>query len=495
MADLTCANDSKSLSPAKALNVIWIMRDVFDSEQLQDIVECLEGEGHTCEFFAGAENIPAAISDRRTKLLLVGAPGDEQREFVKIIKQNNQGRRHIPVLFYLPEPVSGADEELLLTVVDDFILKPLNLKSLLLRVRRLERGAAERAQEAEQANKSLIHHFGMKQFVGEAPSFLAVIEKIPRVGARDIAVLLTGDTGTGKEMCARAIHYMSERANKPFVAINCGSIPTDLFENELFGHEQGAFTDARRAQRGLIAEAEGGTLFLDEVNSLAPLAQVKLLRFLQDQQYKPLGTAQHRQANVRVIAASNQNLQQLVREHSFREDLYYRLNIVSMRLPTLSERHEDIMLLAMHFLKRAAGEYHSPAHKFSRDAVQKLISYKWPGNVRELENIVRQAVVMCEWDVIRASQLQISLWPLAATNAPVKESFKAAKARMIESFERDYLNEILSACDGNISKAAREAKKDRRAFFALLKKYGMTSVYMAQAQTDEEPPLATSQAA
>jgi DNA-binding NtrC family response regulator len=288
---------------------------------------------------------------------------------------------------------------------------------------------------------------------------------------------------------------MSERANKPFVAINCGSIPTDLFENELFGHEQGAFTDARRAQRGLIAEAEGGTLFLDEVNSLAPLAQVKLLRFLQDQQYKPLGTAQHRQANVRVIAASNQNLQQLVREHSFREDLYYRLNIVSMRLPTLSERHEDIMLLAMHFLKRAAGEYHSPAHKFSRDAVQKLISYKWPGNVRELENIVRQAVVMCEWDVIRASQLQISLWPLAATNAPVKESFKAAKARMIESFERDYLNEILSACDGNISKAAREAKKDRRAFFALLKKYGMTSVYMAQAQTDEEPPLATSQAA
>jgi DNA-binding NtrC family response regulator len=314
----------------------------------------------------------------------------------------------------------------------------------------------------------------MRQFIGRAPAFLKTIEKVPRVANCDAPVLIIGETGTGKEMCARAIHYLSPRAQKPFIPINCGSIPADLFENEMFGHEAGAYTDARRSQRGMIAEAEGGTLFLDEVDSLPLSAQVKLLRFLQDRQYRPLGAAHYRQANTRLVAASNQNLQNKVREGTFREDLYYRLKVVSLELPVLSARHEDILPLALHFLETSALEYNRPVTRFSNDAVQKLLSYAWPGNVRELENVIRQAVVMADGPVLRAEDFHLSSGAQTPA-ACVREPLKVAKARMIETFERNYLTEIIAACGGNISRAAREAQKDRRTFFALMQKYGLTS--------------------
>jgi DNA-binding NtrC family response regulator len=287
-------------------------------------------------------------------------------------------------------------------------------------------------------------------------------------------VLMTGATGTGKEMCARAIHYLSSRSNKPFIPLNCGSIPSELFENELFGHEPGAYTDARSARRGLIAEAEGGTLFLDEVDTLSPSAQIKLLRFLQDRQYRPLGASAYRQADIRVVAATNQNLAYKVQERAFREDLYYRLRVVTLSLPSLRERQEDILLLALHFLQTSAHEYNRPVRRFSQNAIQKLMSYAWPGNVRELENIVRQAVVLADKSVITEHDVHLPT-DAVTPSQPSIEPLKVAKSRMIESFERNYLRTILSACNGNISQAAREAKKDRRAFFALLKKYGLTN--------------------
>lgn len=459
------------------------MRDAFEPEQLQSIIECLEGSGYRCEVLSDFDQIPAALSSPRTQLLLTGTCDSDLSPLLKPLNENSRSHAPTPVLVYLDKPVTGQGEEWLLHNVSDFIMKPLNLTALLLRIRRLECHPPEGLSELEQTKNRLVYHFGMRQFVGESASFLVVINQIPRVASCNVTVMLMGDTGTGKEMCARAIHYTSERANRPFVPINCGSIPTELFENELFGHDHGAFTDARRAQRGLIAEAEGGTLFLDEVNSLAPLAQIKLLRFLQDQQYKPLGSTQSRQANVRVIAASNQDLQQLVRERRFREDLYYRLNVVLLRMPALRERREDILLLASHFLQNAASEYNRPPKRFSRDAAQKLLSYSWPGNVRELENAVRQAVILCDDEVIRAYQLQLS--PNSApTLALAKESFKAAKTRTIKTFEREYLENILAACGGNISKAAREAKKDRRSFFALLKKYSINT-YAAPAASEQ----------
>lgn len=448
---------------------IQIMRNLKESDQLTRMVEYLEANGSPCEFFDGCE-LDSALSNPRTAVIFVGAINGDLTTAINTIERSAAPGQNVPILFYLQQPISDDDEEWLLTAVDDFVVEPLNLESLRLRIRRLQRKTSQKAIELEQTARSLGHKLGPYGFFGEAPAFVSVIEKIPRVAACNAAVLIMGDTGTGKEMCARAIHYLSARAERPFIPINCGSIPTELFENELFGHDQGAFTDARRLQRGLVAEAEGGTLLLDEVNSLAPLAQIKLLRFLQDQQYKPLGASYTKQANVRVIAASNQNMQQMVREGSFREDLYYRLNVINLWLPTLCERREDVMMLASHFLRSAAREYCRPVRGFSSDAVQKLTSYEWPGNVRELENAVRQAVVMSDRDLIRAHELGLTSNQMLA-GSQRRESFKAAKGRVVRTFEREYLKELLSVCGGNISQAAREAKKDRRAFFALLKKH------------------------
>jgi len=314
---------------------------------------------------------------------------------------------------------------------------------------------------------------GVSQLVGQAPVFAAILSKLPRIAACDAAVLLTGETGTGKEMCARALHYLSPRAGRSFVPVNCGLIPTELFENELFGHERGAFTDAREARVGLVAEAEGGTLFLDEVEALSPAAQVKLLRFLQDREYKPLGASRYRRADVRVIAATNEDLERRVRERTFREDLYYRLKVVSLLLPPLRDRREDIIPLTRHFLALARVEYRRPEVGFSEGALAGLAGHSWRGNVRELENVVRQAVVLATDHLIRANELLISA---AATLADelVDESLKAAKARVVAGFERSYLIRVLAECGGNISAAARRARKNRRAFFALLKKYDVT---------------------
>src|SRR6185369_7293315 len=233
---------------------------------------------------------------------------------------------------------------------------PLSVADLRLRINRLLGRSRGRRDDVEQARQNLLTQAAAEEFIGSAPCFLAAIKKIPDIASCDATALLVGATGTGKELCARAIHYLSSRADKPFVPLNCGSVPPDLFENELFGHESGAYTDARHAHRGLISEAEGGTLFLDEVDSLPRASQTKLLRFLQDCQYRPLGGA-YRRANVRVIAATNHNLHALIQNGSFREDLFYRLKVVSLHLPSLRERREDIVPLALHFLKISAREY------------------------------------------------------------------------------------------------------------------------------------------
>lgn len=314
-------------------------------------------------------------------------------------------------------------------------------------------------------------------FLGRSPSFISVIEIIPRIAACDITVLLTGETGTGKEMCARMIHHLSSRSKGPFLPINCSSIPSELFESEMFGHEAGAFTDARHPRRGVIAEAEGGTLFLDEVDTLSAAAQVKLLRFLQDRQYKPLGNSRYKSANVRLLSASNQDLHRKVQEKSFREDLYFRLKVASLSIPPLRDRKEDILLLANHFLEISAKEYNKRIPTLSPDAIQKLLSYAWPGNVRELENILRQAIVLAEETII--DEQDIKLPGDLSPNIPVyKLPFNIAKQHIIRAFEREYLIEALAAAGGNISEAARLAKKDRRTFFGLLKKYGLSGAHI-----------------
>ncbi len=311
---------------------------------------------------------------------------------------------------------------------------------------------------------------GLRQLIGQSPAFLAVVHKIPTLAHSEANILICGETGTGKEVCARAIHYLSARSAKPFIAVNCGAIPAELVENELFGHERGAFTDARDSQQGMIAEAEGGTIFLDEIDSLPLLAQVKLLRFLQTKEYRPLGSSKIRAASVRVICATNANLKEAVHHGTFRQDLYYRINILPVILPPLRERPEDIILLARYFLEQFAAEYGKPVVDFTPEASRSLQAYAWPGNIRELEHLIERAVVLADNTTLDEADLGIFL----ADQQPL-ETFQVAKDRMVTQFERTYLKAVLQAHAGNITKAAQTAGKNRRAFWQLLHKHNFAT--------------------
>ena len=313
---------------------------------------------------------------------------------------------------------------------------------------------------------------GLRHLVGESPSFLAAVEKIPLVARCEAGVLLYGETGTGKELVARAIHYLSPRAKKPFIAVNCGAIPTELVENELFGHERSAYTGAVTPQIGVVQEAEGGTLLLDEVDSLPLLAQVKLLRFLQEKEFRPLGSSRTRRADVRVLAAANSDLESAAREGRMRQDLYYRLSVIPLHLPPLRERREDIPLLARHFLRKHAGERRPPA--LSPQTLDVLLGYEWPGNVRELEHVLERAVVLApDEEVLDERHIALPRPPGPAAAPPAAESFRDAKARVVAEFEESYLRKLLCVHDGNISGAARAAGKNRRAFWELIRKHGI----------------------
>jgi DNA-binding NtrC family response regulator len=265
----------------------------------------------------------------------------------------------------------------------------------------------------------------------------------------------------------RAIHYLSPRAGRPFVPVNCGAIPVELLENELFGHERGAFTGAAGTREGLIQEAENGTLFLDEVDSLPLLAQVKLLRFLQDKEYRPLGSTKAIKGDVRIIAASNANLEAAVAAGTLRRDLYYRLNVVPITLPPLRERPKDILLLARYFLAQHAAKLNSPAAEFSSDAQSKLMLYSWPGNVRELEHVIERVVVLCTQRTIQENHI---VFP--GENDQLNHlSFQEMKANVITQFETTYIQNLLIAYKGNISKAAQAAQKERRTFWQLVRKH------------------------
>jgi DNA-binding NtrC family response regulator len=281
-------------------------------------------------------------------------------------------------------------------------------------------------------------------------------------------VLISGESGTGKELFARAIHYLSPRAGRPFVPVNCGALPENLAESELFGHKRGAFTGAACDQAGLIREAEGGTLFLDEIDCLTPQAQVKLLRLLQDGEYRSVGSQQTLHANIRVVAATNADFSYIVREGKFREDLFYRLNVLSLTLPPLRERRGDILLLAHDFLEKHAAITDRQPKKLSLAALNRLLSYSWPGNVRELQNVLTRAIVLSDMDSIEPSNLD-----LPDNFAAEEQSFQAMKSRAVQRFEHDFLATVLHAHHGNISRAAAAAKKNRRAFWQLLRKHGL----------------------
>ncbi len=283
------------------------------------------------------------------------------------------------------------------------------------------------------------------------------------VAESDASVLIFGESGTGKELLARAIHRASRRAERPFVAVNCGAIPGELLESELFGHARGAFTGAVQAHKGLFQTADGGTLFLDEIGDMPVPLQVKLLRVLQEGEVRPVGSTQSIPVDVRVISATHRDLEAARAAGQFREDLYYRLNVVSMRLPPLAERREDIPVLATHFLRKLAERYRKPLPTLAPDAMALLIAAPWPGNVRQLLNLLEQAVALTTTAVIPGSVVQNALREDAAALVPFEEARK--------SFERDYLVRLLKITGGNVTQAAQMAKRNRTEFYKLLQRH------------------------
>jgi len=316
--------------------------------------------------------------------------------------------------------------------------------------------------------------------VGRSPAHQKLLAQIRRVAPADVEVLLSGPTGVGKELYARLLHKLSPRSAEAFVPVNCGAVPSDLFENELFGHVGGAFTGARPRAEGLVTEADRGTLFLDEVDSLAPAAQVKLLRLIQEKEYRRLGESRTRQADIRIVAATNADLLTAVREKRFREDLFFRLRVIPIEVPPLRERREDIPPLLASYVAQCAKSYGLPPVTFTRAALERMHTYAWPGNVRELENCVRYLTCLRLSGPVDVDDLPLlkgegepapCFEEPDLTNLPLRD----AKREVVTRFERAYLERALDESRGNIARAARQSGKARRAFFELMRKHGLTA--------------------
>jgi two-component system, NtrC family, response regulator AtoC len=299
-----------------------------------------------------------------------------------------------------------------------------------------------------------------------------LFERISMVAPTDVTVFISGESGTGKELVARTIHASSARALRPFVVVNCGAIPESLLEDELFGHVRGAFTDASKDREGLFAAADGGTIFLDEIGELPGALQVKLLRVLQSQEFRRIGDDRDTRIDVRVLTATNRDLERAVEAGVFRQDLYYRINVFPLALRPLRDRRDDIPLLAHHFLLKHRAKVGKRAAGFTRAAMDKLVAYDWPGNVRELENKVHHALVLAGEEQIQPEEIQLDVARSGRhTPLDVTRPFRDLKREVLEAFEREYARELLRRHRGNLAAAARQARIDRKNLWSLAKKY------------------------
>ena len=336
-----------------------------------------------------------------------------------------------------------------------YILKPINIDELKTIIDKIYHLKNLNAQIEELKKLSDLH------IVAKSKKMIDILEQARKIAPFDITVLITGETGTGKEILARYIHQKSKRNNNPFIPVNCGAIPRDLLESELFGYEKGAFTGADRKKKGLIEEADGGTLFLDEIGELPIDLQVKLLRVLEEGEIRPLGSVKPKKVDVRFIAATNKDLKKLIKEGKFREDLFYRLNAIHFYIPPLRERKEDIIPLAMFFIKVFSIKYAVEEKVLSKKAKDQLLNYHWPGNIRELKHVIEKAIITAKGKVIDGfsfEENQINIKP-----------FKEAKME----FEKNYIENLLKYTNWNISKASKIAKKTRAEIYRLIQKYNI----------------------
>jgi len=384
----------------------------------------------------------------------------------------------------------------------DWISKPVNLQELQAKVERIRKGQAHLVElskktyalerikeETEQVLKNMKlmlqekdgpailkrprRRSNFPEIISNSKKFDYVLELVQLVAITDSSALITGESGTGKELIARSIHRLSNRAKNPFVPVNCGALTDTLIDSELFGHERGAFTGALLEKRGLVEEAEGGTLFLDEIDASSPQFQVKLLRILQEGEFKRVGSTKYKKADIRIIAATNVSLEEITHNGNFREDLYYRLNQFRITLPPLRDRIDDILLLSQHLLEKSCVRFSKQLAGFSPDVLEKFLRYTWPGNVRELENVVSQAVILASPPTIEPKDIPALTEKLCKFSRKTRLSDKPFYEAKNE-FERTYFKNVLERTNGNISAASRFSKIDRKQLREKIRKFGIT---------------------
>jgi two-component system response regulator GlrR len=427
-----------------------------DPDLLKLISLRLTSAGYRVRTAESGETALAAIAVRRPAAVVTDLrmPGIDGLQLFDAINRQHAG---LPVLILtahgtIPDAVSATQRG-----VFGYLTKPFDSQELLQKVAsaiKLSGGDPGRSAADEEWREGIITR---------SPLMEDLLRQSKLVADSDASILIHGESGTGKELLARAIHRASKRRDKPFVAVNCGAIPAELLESELFGHARGAFTGAVQAHKGLFQAADGGTLLLDEIGDMPMPLQVKLLRVLQEGEVRPVGSTQAIPVDVRVISATHRDLDAQKDSGQFREDLYYRLNVVSLRLPSLAERREDIPALAAHFLRRLAERYRKPAPTVAPEAMALLVAAPWPGNVRQLLNLLEQAMALTTTSVIPASLVQNALKEDAAALIPFEEARK--------TFERDYLVRLLKITGGNVTQAAQLAKRNRTEFYKLLQRH------------------------
>ena len=414
----------------------------------------LRAEGFDVEAVDSAHKALCSLSSFGPDLVITDLRMDKMDgiELLKELQTRSPGLRVVIITAHgtIPDAVTATQHGAF-----GFLTKPIDKDELMTLVERSMQVSGTVEVAEDWAAAIITRNQAMKE----------VLRQTKLVAATDARVLITGDSGTGKELLAQAIHAASDRKDKPFIAINCSAMAENLLESELFGHEKGAFTGATRTHDGVFQAANGGTLMLDEIGDMPLRLQVKLLRVLQENQVRPVGSTKARQIDVRVISATHRNLQDLLTQGRLREDLYYRLNVVNIKLPTLNERREDIPLLVTHFLQVISQDADQERKVYAPEAVEMLVTAEWPGNIRQLFNVVRQNVALSRSPVISAELVQQSLGEHAGKLA----SFTDAR----DEFTRNYLSQILQITMGNVSQAARLAKRNRTDFYKLLARHDL----------------------
>jgi len=427
-----------------------------DLDLLKLLTFRLQGAGYQIESADSAERALAKMSVSIPHLVITDlrmGGMDGMALFQKIRKMHPA----MPVIILtahgtIPDAVAATQQG-----VFGYLTKPFDSKELLAQVEKAV-GISGTSHDTTDGDRRW-----REDIITRSPVIESILAKAKLVAASDASVLIRGESGTGKEMLAQAIHRASPRAENPFVAVNCGAIPAQLLESELFGHMKGSFTGAASDHKGLILSADKGTLLLDEIGDMTLPLQVKLLRVLQEKEVRPVGSTRTVPTNVRIISATHHNLDEAIRAGTFREDLYYRLNVVAFSLPSLVERREDIPVLASHFLEQICAKYNKDLNGFSAEAIEMLVKSPWPGNIRELYNVVEQAVALSSTPIITPALIESAIRGRTSELA----SFESARSE----FEREYLAKILRITGGNVTKAAKLAKRNRTEFYKLLQRH------------------------